>query len=66
MMTISVVGMAVAQYTHYPSCMLAMSAVFMPKMELTVPSGRKMMVTMVKAYTALSCWDRRDSLWLEF
>lgn len=37
------------------SSMLRTSLVFMPRMEATVLRGRKMMVTMVNAYMAVSC-----------
>lgn len=65
-MTRPVVGRAVAQYTHCPSSMLAISLVFMPKMLLMVPRGRKTMVTMVNAKTAASCLSLVVSIMLIF
>lgn len=52
---IMVRGRAITQKSHCVSSMLRTSLVFMPRMEATVLRGRNMMVTIVKAYTAVSC-----------
>lgn len=49
MITTIVVGKAAAQYAHCPRSMSRTSLEFIPKIELMVLSGKKIMVTMVKA-----------------